>query len=304
MTVMGFNPAGSEKVPKSKNNQLIRDAFGLHKIIVAVTRSGNLFGIDNMNGKIHWKRHLAELNFFGAKSSADKVKLIALRTARHFPHPIQYALIGKEQQHGHGFIYQFNPINGAEVKREILNYRIKQLAMLSESEASTYLRPLLLLDEQNQAHVLPKEFSDAATGIYLFTATERGVLNGYYVAQQLNVIPIWEVDLGGADKSQRVINVAAKNPHEHVHSQGRVLSDRSVLYKYINPNLVVVSTLGLHSIHKSVLNVYLIDVVSGAIIFSMTHKRAQLPFHMVHTENWIAYTYYNEKVRRTEISKW
>lgn len=27
---------------------------------------------------------------------------------------------------------------------------------------------------------------------------------------------------------------------EHVHSQGRVLGDRSVLYKYINPNLAVV----------------------------------------------------------------
>ena len=27
---------------------------------------------------------------------------------------------------------------------------------------------------------------------------------------------------------------------EHVHSQGRVLGDRSVLYKYLNPNLVVV----------------------------------------------------------------
>ena len=31
---------------------------------------------------------------------------------------------------------------------------------------------------------------------------------------------------------------------EHVHSQGRVLGDRSVLYKYLNPNLVVVTTEG------------------------------------------------------------
>ena len=31
---------------------------------------------------------------------------------------------------------------------------------------------------------------------------------------------------------------------EHVHSQGRVLGDRSVLYKYLNPNLVAVVTEG------------------------------------------------------------
>lgn len=303
MTILGVNEPGSEKSGKSPaKNQLIRDAFGLHKIIVAVTKSGNIFGIDNMSGKFHWKRHLVELQFFGV--AAEKVKLIALRTARHFPHPIQYALVGKERQHGFGFIYQFNPINGQEVSREILNYRIKQLMVLTESEASTYLRPLLVLDDQNKAHVLPKVFSEAAVGMYMFTAAERGILNGYYVAdRELTVVPIWELDLGGADQSQRVISVAGKSPHEHVHSQGRVLSDRSVLYKYLNPNLVSVATLGLHSVHKTVLNVYLIDVVSGVIVFSMTHKRAQPPFHMVHSENWVAYTYYNEKVRRTEISK-
>ena len=31
---------------------------------------------------------------------------------------------------------------------------------------------------------------------------------------------------------------------EHVHSQGRVLGDRSVLYKYLNPNLVAIVTEG------------------------------------------------------------
>lgn len=309
LAVMGVSESGgSEKTGRSEGgkakNQLIRDAFGLHKIMVVVTESGNLFGIDNMSGKVHWKRHLHELSLFGAKGNAEKAKLIALRTARHFPHPIQYALVGREVQHGFGFVFQFNPINGQEVSRQVLNYRLKQLMVLAETEASTYLRPLLLLDDQNRAHVLPKEFADSATGMYMFTASERGILNGYYVAAQLNVVALWEVDLGGADQSQRVISVVAKNPHEHVHSQGRVLSDRSVLYKYINPNMVAVSTLGPHSIHKSVLNVYLIDVVSGTVVFSMTHKRAQQPFHMVHSENWVAYSYYNEKVRRTEISEW
>lgn len=38
---------------------------------------------------------------------------------------------------------------------------------------------------------------------------------------------------------------------EHVHSQGRVLSDRSVLYKYINPNMVAILTLAPDTTHKS-----------------------------------------------------
>lgn len=57
-------------------------------------------------------------------------------------------------------------------------------------------------------------------------------------------------------------------------------------------------------IHADVLNIHLIDVVSGAIVTSLTHRRAKGPIHMVHSENWLVYSYYNDKVRRTEISMW
>jgi len=42
------------------------------------------------------------------------------------------------------------------------------------------------------------------------------------------------------------------NGTEHVHSQGIVLEDRSVLYKYLNPNLVAVVTEGEDSQQKGI----------------------------------------------------
>lgn len=48
-------------------------------------------------------------------------------------------------------------------------------------------------------------------------------------------------------------------------------------------------------------NVYLVDVVSGVIISSISHKRAREPIHVVHSENWLVYSYFNDKWRRTEI---
>lgn len=68
--------------------------------------------------------------------------------------------------------------------------------------------------------------------------------------QKLRAIPTWKVNLGGPSNTQKIIEVAVKNPIEHVHSQGRVLADRSVLYKYINPNLIAVATHGPDTIHK------------------------------------------------------
>ena len=54
-------------------------------------------------------------------------------------------------------------------------------------------------------------------------------------------------------------------------------------------------------IYLDILNVYLIDVVSGSIVFTMNHKRVKGPIKIVHSENWLVYTFYNEKIRRNEI---
>lgn len=56
--------------------------------------------------------------------------------------------------------------------------------------------------------------------------------------------------LGGHNNDHQLVAIAGKNPLEHVHSQGRVLVDRSVLYKYINPNLVAVVTQANDPTHK------------------------------------------------------
>lgn len=71
--------------------------------------------------------------------------------------------------------------------------------------------------------------------------------------QTANMIPIWTVNLGSADNEQKITQIAAKNSIERVHSQGRVLADRSVLYKYVNPNLIAVVTEGTDSIQKCML---------------------------------------------------
>lgn len=64
----------------------------------------------------------------------------------------------------------------------------------------------------------------------------------------------------------------------------------------------------INNVHKcqsfsDVLNVHLVDVVSGGIVTTITHRRVKGPVNIVHSENWLVYSYYNDKVRRTELSK-
>ncbi|KAF4519600.1 hypothetical protein B566_EDAN003767 [Ephemera danica] len=188
-----------------------------------------------------------------------------------------------------------------------LGYKVHQVLQLPHPDEN-FLRGIILLDSEEQAHVFPENCVESALAVagvsYLYTAdTSTGLLTGYSLAystpQRLIATRVWEVKL---PSSEQLLAVASKSQSERVHSQGRVLADRSVMYKYLNPNLVAVVTHSTDPVHKHLLNVYLVDAVSGAMVFSATHKRAKGPIHIVHSENWVLYSFYNEKSRRTEIA--
>ena len=65
--------------------------------------------------------------------------------------------------------------------------------------------------------------------------------------------------------------LATKNPLEHVHSQGKVLGDRRVLYKYLNPNLVAVAT-KVTPDTKPGISIYLVDTVTGLFFLSVLKR--------------------------------
>ena len=64
--------------------------------------------------------------------------------------------------------------------------------------------------------------------------------------------------------SPSTVFLATKSLLEHVHSQGKVLDDRRVLYKYMNPNLIAVGT-EVAPDTKPGISIYLMDAVTGSL---------------------------------------
>ncbi|XP_076174613.1 ER membrane protein complex subunit 1 isoform X2 [Ptiloglossa arizonensis] len=295
--------------PQQSNQRtdLVRDKFGLHKMIILVTSAGKLYGIETRKGEIIWQLRVPSIQGFTKRSNA--ILLYVQRGSRHFPYPPQCALLAQDKKTGEFVIYTFNPITGQPLDGLIkLGYKVKQ-SMLLHVTTDDFLRSILILDTRDKVHVYPEGATAIAAWLgkntYIFTADQTtGILSGfslsYSTTQELIAHKVWELLL--SPKNQKITHVVSKNPIERVHSQGRVLSDRSVLYKYINPNLVAIVTEGVGHTHKNTLNLYLLDAVSGAMIFSIIHKRVRGPVHIVHSENWIVYSYFNEKSRRTEIA--
>ena len=50
------------------------------------------------------------------------------------------------------------------------------------------------------------------------------------------------------------------------------------------------------------ISIYLIDSVSGGVVFHTTHKQAAGPVHLVHSENWIVVSHSNShQIKRSPI---
>lgn len=282
---------------------LSRDEFNLQKMMVMVTASGKLFGIDSRTGSILWKNYLENV------PSNAAFKLMVQRTTAHFPHPPQCTLLIKDKDTGLATLHVFNPIFGkkSHVTPPALPQPILQSLMLPLMDQD-YSKVLLLIDDHYKVSAFPstknvlQQLQDVASSVFFYLVdSSEGRLSGYRLRMDLSTELIWEVVV--PHEIQKIVSIKGKRPNEHVHSQGRVMGDRSVLYKYLNPNLlaVVTESTDLHQ-ERSFIGILLIDGVTGRIIHEAVQRKARGPVHIVHSENWVVYEYWSTKSRRNEFS--
>uniref|UniRef100_A0A8C9B0Y8 ER membrane protein complex subunit 1 n=1 Tax=Phocoena sinus TaxID=42100 RepID=A0A8C9B0Y8_PHOSS len=228
---------------------LARDEFNLQKMMVMVTASGKLFGIESSSGTILWKQYLPSVK------PDSSFKLMVQRTTAHFPHPPQCTLLVKDK------------VTAFPATRNVL-----------------------------------RQLHELAPSIFFYLVdAEQGRLCGYQLRKDLTTELSWELTI--PPEVQRIVQVKGKRSSEHVHSQGRVMGDRSVLYKSLNPNLLAVVTESTDVHHeRTFIGTFLVDGVTGRIIHSSVQRKAKGPVHIVHSENWVVYQYWNTKARRNEFT--
>ncbi|CAG4970159.1 unnamed protein product [Parnassius apollo] len=288
-------------VENSNSNNLVRDYFNLHKILVLVTDVGKIIGMDNLSGEILWRRYEPSLD-------AESVGVFTRRTAWHPPYDAYLTIVGKHEETGNGLIISLNPINGELVGERFLQLdaRLLQCAMLHRADEEK-LHGLAVLYEDENIQVFPVSSERLVKDMYIYVADrETAKVQGYalkYDGKSAYAQKIWSVALGGAGAAgHRIVAAAARSRLERTHSPGRALADRSVLYKYTNPNLVLFLTEGPDPVHKEVVRAVAVDVASGAVAAATSHRRARALPLAVHADNCLAYLYRSDKHRRLEIA--
>jgi hypothetical protein len=111
-----------------------------------------------------------------------------------------------------------------------------------------------------------------------------GTLKGF-LENQPSSEPVWSFTPAN---EERIVSYTARPVKDPVASIGKVLGDRRVLYKYLNPNLVLVTAV-VDSARSA--SIYLLDSASGQLLHTMAHDDVDTsrPIPATISENWFAY---------------
>lgn len=174
--VVGLGPPPSF----SERAGLVRDDFGLHKMMVIMTKTGKIYGIDNNSGKQHWVHVLKDFSEF---ANGQPMKLFVQRTSKYYPLSAQCAVIARHTTTGEGLLFQFNPISGQSINGGIikLGFKIQQASLIHES-GENFLRGILFIDDKNLIHVQPETSLKQVDGLYYYLANKQtGKLSGFHI---------------------------------------------------------------------------------------------------------------------------
>ncbi|KAJ3107135.1 hypothetical protein HDU97_004828 [Phlyctochytrium planicorne] len=259
--------APSRNTTKSKEVILQRDKYGFRKLLIFAGSSGNIVAVETEHGNVAWSTYLPGI----------KVReIIHTRSAVvRFP-PIVVLVVENEKDTQ--FIY-LNALTGnfADEQEKYGSFRVPgtpaQVIKLPVQEEADGFFPLAVVDKNLKITIVPNTpsahaaFKTVIPKFYFYLSEGIGSdsIQGYIVSELKEGVyvskPVWEVKFGSNEK---LAAIGVKNAQEKIASMGRVLGNRQVLYKYLNPNVLAVATLRETS-KTTNLYFYLIDTVTGSI---------------------------------------
>ncbi|KAI8293975.1 ER membrane protein complex subunit 1 [Colletotrichum sp. SAR 10_98] len=259
----------------SKTEGLSRDAFGFNKLVVLATRRGKLFGLDvGKHGKVIWKLDAFKI----PRGSSWDVKGIFVEDAKSH--------VTVRGFHGEYVVAKTDTGKMVDVMPEG-SWAQTQAAAIVDSPSGPWLAPVGVGGAIGD---VPAAWAPKQTVVVRGT---NGELKG-----------LTYIDEDGTAKEQvaweftppagyEIVNIATRPVHDPIASIGRVLGDRKVRYKYLNPNTIVVSTVNAA---KSILSVSLLDSVSGEVLHSTSYEGVDTNKNVECTlsENWFVCTFFGE----------
>lgn len=255
-------PAWLQELPKRVASSIFSaeitnlDNFGVRKLVLVATERGRVAALDTgRRGAVTWNVKVADVESWDVKAIVALSNIASIYT-------------------GDGSVVNLNVTTGEVVSRKTLDSKIKSIATIPGDTAPAIIG-------------IREDGSPLESVGYLVTLSNDGRVLGWAAGNTQS--PLWQFVPPSGDT---VLRATSRPAHDPVASIGKVLGDRSVLYKYLNPNLVLVTTTS-----DSTASFYLLDGISGAVLYSTTHRGVDTsqPITSAMAENWFAYSLYADE---------
>lgn len=316
-----YASATSRVEPANTNasKPLSRDDFGFRKIIVAATDAGKIFGLDSTSGKILWSRVLGLGWAAQVGGRIIPVKLLVTRTVNEESEP-QVVLVTQRRADNSlvdTVLFHINALTGEDATGVSPSKEVLQgVDIISGPLTEAYMlegesRIVILLDEFRQVYLYPntpanRESFDATAPSLRFPLRtgEPGYrqLTGHQVTLDAginNMAQIYATWATSLPPSHEIISVVTR-PKGLVASLGKVLGDRTTLYKYLNPHMFAVLTSSPNSCGVRVL-----DGAKGSTLYSAIVGKAPggCDVKATFVENWLVYVYWDGEFEGVGMTK-
>ncbi|KAJ3231433.1 DUF1620 super [Chytriomyces hyalinus] len=321
--VQGLKPIKSfNHTQQQQEISLFTDRLGFRKLLILATASGKVHALETEFGRTVWTRYLP-------KPVALKSLRVLREGAVKFP-PV-LGLFGEEKNEKkvysqNLFVRRMNAITGADFVSESLpeattkwdSYDGDHLIALPVREEKDHLTVYAVVDGKANINLLPstpesKRAFESIMSTFHFYRLYRGkdtvtgyscvhdVSRGNYLARKMWTLTVPEGEV--------IADFAERDRTEPISSVGKVLGNRSVLYKFLNPNLLAMATIREESETSSSVFLYLVDTVTGSILHRTVYNGAGNAFKgldsifLVQVDNSVILSFYNHGPAASDVAE-
>ncbi|KAL4255601.1 ER membrane protein complex subunit 1 [Pleurotus pulmonarius] len=317
-----YASASSAAVAPDSAGKPYRDAFGFRQVIVVATPYSKVFGIDSSNGEILWSR------MFGLGWAAETggsilpVKLYVTQTVHDGDSP-QVVIVAQRRAENtliDTVIYHIDASSGENVAPGVVDKDVLEgVDIISGPLVESFILPdhkaVVMLDEFLQVYLYPDTKEATASFTKLAPSLHfplRVNVDGQrrLVGQQVSLNaelsdrfvahPTWTLSIPPSEDIQTLLPAS----HEPIASFGKVLGNRTTLYKYLNPRMFALLT-APKATQPASCAIYLVDSAKGSVLHrtSVPASRGVCDVHMSLVENWFSYYYYDPEFTGVGQSK-
>ena len=256
----------------TQDQGLRHDSFGFQKLVIVATEHGRLAALEaGTQGRIVWNIQAVSLK------AGEKWKVLSIEAEQ------TTALLRGQGgeflrvQSDTGTIVQYQ--HGGLIKS------LKTSIPVLDASGEKLLVPVNI--DGSLGDIAKATFQ---SGTIIVTEAEDNVIRGWALWKSPKPTLVWQFTPA---TGETIKTVTARPPYDPVASIGKALGDRNVLYKYLNPNIILITAVGTEA---STATFYILDAASGSVIHSVTHTGVEmdLPIASTVSENWFAYSLFSE----------